>query len=70
MGSHKQGFLQQEVFLVFLFIYLIAFTMTTMGKKTRKKKNTFELPTKTRVEGAGHTTERARGSKVRKIHKY
>ena len=44
--------------------------MTTMGEKTRKKKNTFELATKTRVEGAGHTRERARGSKLRKIRKY
>ena len=44
--------------------------MTTMGKKASKKKNTFELATKTRVEGAGHTTERARGFKLRKIHKY
>ena len=45
--------------------------MITMLKKTREKK-TFEPDTKTRDEGAGHTTER--GSKLsvplRKIHKY
>ena len=44
--------------------------MITMLKKTRKK-NTFEQDTKTKDEGAGHTTER--GSKLsvplRKIHK-
>ena len=58
--------------LINLFIiYLIAFTMITMLKKTWEK-NTFEQDTKTRDEGAGHTTER--GSKLsvplRKIHKY
>ena len=73
--SYDQGFSQPGVLRTrglpgFLFIYLIAFTMTTMGEKTRKKKNTFELATKRRVEGAGHTTERARGSRVRKIRKY
>ena len=45
--------------------------MITMLEKTRKK-NTFEQDTKTRDEGAGHTTEQ--GSKLsvplRKIHKY
>ena len=45
--------------------------MMTILKKTREK-NTFEQVTKTRDEGAGHTTER--GSKLseplRKIHKY
>ena len=54
-----------------MFIYLIAFTMITILKKTRGK-NTFEQDKKTRDEGAGHTTER--GSKLsvplRKIHKY
>ena len=44
--------------------------MITILKKTRGK-NTFEQDTKTRDEGAGHTTER--GSKLivplRKIHK-
>ena len=49
----------------------MAFTMITMLKKAREK-NTFEQDTKTRDEGAGHTTER--GSKLsvpsRKIHKY
>ena len=51
--------------------YLIAFIMITVLKKTREK-NTFEQDTKTRDEGAGHTTER--GFKlsvpVRKMHKY
>ena len=45
--------------------------MITMLKKTREK-NTFQQDTKTRDEGAGHTTDR--GSKLsvplRKIHKY
>ena len=45
--------------------------MITILKKTRGKK-TFEQDTKTKDEGAGHTTER--GSKLsvplRKIHKY
>ena len=54
-----------------LYNYLIAFTMITVLKKTREK-NTFEKDTKTKDEGAGHTTER--GSKLsvplRKIHKY
>ena len=53
-----------------LVIYLIAFTIITMLKKTREKQ-TLEQDTKTRDEGAGHTTER--GSKLsvplRKIHK-
>ena len=73
--SYDQGFSQPGVLRTrglpgFLFIYLIASTMTTMGQKTRKKKNTFELATKTRAEGAGHTRERARGSKLRKMRKY
>ena len=54
-----------------VFIYLIAFTMIAILKKTREK-NTYEQDTKRRDEGAGHTTER--GSKLsvplRKIHKY
>ena len=37
-------------------LYLVAFTMITMLKQTRGK-NTFEQDTKTRDEGAGHTTE-------------
>ena len=45
--------------------------MITMLKKTREK-NTFEQDTKTRDEGAEHTTER--GSKLsvplRKVQKY
>ena len=57
--------------LIYLFIYLITFTMITILKKTREK-NTFEQDIKTKDEGAGHTTER--GSKLsvplRKIHKY
>ena len=57
--------------LIYLFIYLITFTMITILKKTREK-NTFEQDTKTKDEGAGHTTER--GSKLSvplcKIHKY
>ena len=56
---------------IYLFIYLIAFTIITILKKTRGK-NTFEQDTKTTDEGAGHTTER--GSKLsvpfRKIRKY
>ena len=44
--------------LIYLFIYLITFTMITILKKTREK-NTFEQDTKTKDEGAGHTTERA-----------
>ena len=45
--------------------------MITILKKTREK-NTFEEDTKTKDEGAGHTTER--GSKLSvplgKVHKY
>ena len=56
---------------IYLFIYLIAFTMITILKKTREK-NTFEQDTKTKDEGVGHTTER--GSKLsvplRKICKH
>ena len=57
----------------YLFIYLIAFTLITILKETKEKKN-IEQDTqkKTKDEGAGHTTER--GSKLsvplRKIHKY
>ena len=36
--------------------------MITILKKTRGRKNTFEQDTKTRDEGAGHTSER--GSKL------
>ena len=61
---------RKRVYLLFI-IYLIAFTIVTMLQKTRGK-NAFEQDTKTRDEGAGHTTER--GSKLsvplRKIHKY
>ena len=42
---------------IYLFIYLIAFTMITVLKTTREK-NTFEQDTKTKDEGAGHSTER------------
>ena len=46
--------------------------MITILKKTRKKKKTFEQATKTKDEGAGHTTERGSTLSVplRKIHKY
>ena len=45
--------------------------MITVLKKTREK-NTFEQDTKTRDEGAGHTTERGFKLSVplRKMHKY
>ena len=44
-----------------LLFHLIAFTIITVLKKTREK-NTSEQDTKTKDEGAGHTTER--GSKL------
>ena len=48
------------IIIIIIYYYLIAFIMIRMLKKTREK-NTFEQDTKTRDEGAGHTTER--GSK-------
>ena len=59
--------------LIYLFIYYLfnRFHHDYNAKNTREK-NTFEEDTKTRDEGAEHTTER--GSKLsvplQKIHKY
>ena len=58
---------------IYLFIYLIALTLITILKETKEKNiYIFGQDTKTKDEGAGHTTER--GSKLsvplRKIHKY
>ena len=55
-----------------LLIYLFNRFHHDYNTKNDYKKNTFEQDTKTKDEGAGHTTER--GSKLsvplRKIHKY
>ena len=67
---------QNKVYLFYLFIYylfIFAFTLNTILKETKEKNiYIFEQDTKTKDEGAGHTTER--GSKLsvplRKIHKY
>ena len=57
--------------VIFFYYHLIALTMITILKKTREKK-TFEQATKTKDEGAGHTTERGSTLSVplRKMHKY
>ena len=56
---------------IYLFTYLIAFTMITILKKTREKIH-LNKTQKTKVEFAGHTTERSSKLSVPlpKIHKY
>ena len=59
MKNGNRTYLEQleAILFIYLFIYLIAFTIITVLKKARGK-NTFEQDTKTKDEGAGHTTER------------
>ena len=49
-------------FLVYLFIYLFNRFHHDYNARIRQEKNIFEQVTKTKDEGAGHTTER--GSKL------
>ena len=63
---HISGSPPSVYLFVYLFIYLSIYLFNRFhhdyNVKNKTKKNTFEQGTKTRDEGAGHTTER--GSKL------